>query len=340
LSRGKSLLENSGGNSLPLSTSPPTMMATRTRPRKISVSEKMQPEQPQGPLSASASQLSFPISSGAPSPRHQRLPSSNTWKASGKGHVRRASHDEKFVSRQRSFYVDVEDTRNRLLSQEDLDGDFQITVTDKGPKVFPLRTAASGGYKKHEVRGTYMLSNLLQELALASDHGRKYIVLAEDRLAENPVERLHRMIKYYFWDELTRRIDAEGLEIITEDPKNRSSDQHRRIYVPFRDTFARQYYARIARERPKLGLDVQVLPEVITPRFVKSLDGKPGILSLALKTQLDGETGQVVTRGVPFVVPGGRFNEMWVEGVTQVAAESRCHWADFLNPQVWMGLVL
>ncbi|KAI9015411.1 trehalase-domain-containing protein [Hyaloraphidium curvatum] len=246
-----------------------------------------------------------PVLPAPPGPRRRQ--------ASGQRdpHIRRSSHDENFVTRPRSFYVDVEDVQRRLLAQEDRDGDFQITVTDRGPKVFPLNTAASGGYKKHEVRGTYMLSNLLQELALASDYGRKYIVVSEDRLSENPVERLHRMIKYYFWDELTRRIDADGLEIITDDPKNRSPGQHRRIYVPFRDKAAQQYYLRVAQERPRLGLEVEVLPEVITPRYVKGLDDRPGILSLALKTQVDGKTGQAVTRGVPFVVPGGRFNEMY-----------------------------
>jgi hypothetical protein len=40
-----------------------------------------------------------------------------------------------------------------------------------------------------------MLSNLLQELALARDHNRKRIVLDESRLTENPVDRLSRMIK-------------------------------------------------------------------------------------------------------------------------------------------------
>ena len=38
-----------------------------------------------------------------------------------------------------------------------------------------------------------MLSNLLQELALARDHGQKSIVLDEARLNENPVDRLSRM---------------------------------------------------------------------------------------------------------------------------------------------------
>jgi len=97
-----------------------------------------------------------------------------------------------------------------ILAQEDTDGDFQITVSDTGPKSFALGTASSGGYRKYDIRGTYMLSNLLQELALANDYGRKHIILDEERLNENPVDRMCRLIKYHFWDGLTRRIDADG----------------------------------------------------------------------------------------------------------------------------------
>jgi alpha,alpha-trehalase len=97
-----------------------------------------------------------------------------------------------------------------ILAQEDTDGDFQITIQDVGPKSFVLGTANSSGFKKFEIRGTYMLSNLLQELTWAIQYGRKFIVLDEDRLNENPVARMRRLIKYHFWDGLTRRIDAEG----------------------------------------------------------------------------------------------------------------------------------
>ncbi len=44
-----------------------------------------------------------------------------------------------------------------------------------------LGTADSGGYKKFEIRGHYMLANLLQELAIASEHNRRYIVIQEAR---------------------------------------------------------------------------------------------------------------------------------------------------------------
>jgi len=66
-------------------------------------------------------------------------------------------------------------------------------------------------YRKKDIRGTYALSNLLQELALATSYGREVIVLNEERLNEYPIDRLHRIIKYHFWDALTRRIDEQGI---------------------------------------------------------------------------------------------------------------------------------
>jgi len=205
---------------------------------------------------------------------------------------RRLSHDE-YPTEPLKFLIDVEETQRRLLAQEDTDGDFQISISDEGSKVFPLGTASSGGYRTKQIRGTYELSNLLQELALASDYGRKLIVIDERRLRENPVDRMERLIKYHFWDSLTRRIDATGLELITADPKARDPTQ--RIYVPSTDPFAVQYYQQVAIERP--GLEVCVLPEEWTPQWVKSKNSEPGILSLALK-QVQEPHG-VSVKGVP-----------------------------------------
>ena len=58
-------------------------------------------------------------------------------------------------------------------------------------------------------------------------------------------------------------------------------------------------------------MDVVRLPEDITPKYVKSINEHPGILSLALRKEPDPVTKQLILRGVPFVVPGGRFNEMY-----------------------------
>ncbi|KAF8181259.1 alpha,alpha-trehalase-neutral trehalase [Pholiota molesta] len=226
--------------------------------------------------------------------------------------ARRLSHDEKIVSGPpRRFLIDVEETIRVVLEQEDTDGDFQISVTDAGPKMMALGTATSNGFKTFDIRGTYMLSNLLQELALARDHNRKRIVLDEARLTENPVDRLSRMIKNSFWHSLTRRIDGDGLEIITADPKNRTGRVNPRIYVPHGEPAMAEYYRRVAKEKPHMNLDVQVLPaKPDDPVFVKSLNSKPGLLALAMNEVDDGAGGKTL-KGIPFIVPGARFNELY-----------------------------
>lgn len=116
-----------------------------------------------------------------------------------------------------------------------------------------------------------MLSNLLQELTLAIDYGRKHIVLDEARLNENPVARLRRLIKHSFWDGLTRRIDGSVIDIVAKDPKaERMKDPRPRIYVPRGAPEQLEYYRRIAKEQPELELDVVELPEEITAEYTKS----------------------------------------------------------------------
>jgi alpha,alpha-trehalase len=117
------------------------------------------------------------------------------------------------------------------------------------------------------------------------------------------------MIKNSFWHSLTRRIDGDGLEIITADPKNRTGRVNPRIYVPHGEPAMAEYYRQVAKEKPHMNLDVQVLPEhPDDPAFVKSLNSKPGILALAMK-EVDG-----TLKGIPFIVPGARFNEVRATG--------------------------
>lgn len=132
-----------------------------------------------------------------------------------------------------------------------------------------------------------MLSNLLQELALAREHGRKRIVLDESRLTENPVDRLSRMISQTFWHNLTRRIDGGGLETILSDPKNRSKSRAPRIYVPAKETKMIQYYQEVAKKKPELGLIVEILPPLneLTPEYTRDLNDRPGLLALAMREE-------------------------------------------------------
>lgn len=65
-----------------------------------------------------------------------------------------------------------------------------------------------------------------------------------------------------------------------------------------------------ARKKPQLGLQVEVLPpHPDDPEFVKSLNEVPGILALAMKKKQTAD-GKTTFEGLPFVVPGARFNEV------------------------------
>ena len=88
-------------------------------------------------------------------------------------------------------------------------------------------------------------------------------------------------------------------------------DQQNRIYIPYNDTLAYEYYTKVAAARPHLRLDVTQLPEIITPAYVKSIKFHPGLLSLGLRKELNAAKNDFIIRGIPFVVPGGRFNEMY-----------------------------
>lgn len=215
------------------------------------------------------------------------------------------------MEQNRRFLIEVEPTLKSLQEQEDTDGNMQITIEDSGPKVIPLRTAASAGHNRFDVRGTYMLSNLLQELTLAKEYGRKQIVLDEGRLNENPTDRLSRLIKDHFWEGLTRRIDASTIEICAKDPKDWTGKPTPRVYVPHGCPEQYTYYKRVAENRPEINLDVQMLPEKITPEYVRDLNDKPGLLVVDVKEVKDEKTGETTLEGLPFVVPGGRFNELY-----------------------------
>jgi alpha,alpha-trehalase len=156
-----------------------------------------------------------------------------------------------------------------------------------------------------------MLSNLLQELVLAKEYGRKQIVLDEARLNENPVNRLSRLIRDHFWEGLTRRIDASSIEIAARDPKDWTDDPRPRIYVPPGAPEQYEYYTKLAKEKPDIRLDVQLLPEKLTPEIVKNMNSKPGLLAVAMEEVVDKKTGEKTLQGLPFVVPGGRFNELY-----------------------------
>jgi alpha,alpha-trehalase len=223
-----------------------------------------------------------------------------------------------------------------ILGQEDTDRNSQVTIEDSGPKYINLTTANSYGLNYRGIKGHYMIANLLQELVLAEE-GKSlpssHVLIEEKILNENPIYRLCKMITGVFWPNLRRSIDLKGLKEICLDAKNRGKDKRPRIYVPHNDKFAAKYYEKVAiAMKPEFDLEVKILPKEIDEEFVASINEHPGILSLQLriKNELDlwedapleelqekeeeEEDGQFDisnVRGVPFIVPGGRFNEMY-----------------------------
>ena len=192
------------------------------------------------------------------------------------------------------FQLNIQQMIGQLLLQEDTDNDKRITIEDKGIKRFVLQ------FNNEEivVEGTYFLSNLLQELILAQENKQDFI--ETEKVFELPANRISRMIKNYFWDGLTRTLDENGLQKLLVDSKSKTEKSI--IYVPFTDYFALEYYQKLA---PKFNLKVVQLPKEISPQYVSSINDEGGILALALQN----DKGKI--SGVPFAVPGGRFNEMY-----------------------------
>jgi alpha,alpha-trehalase len=214
------------------------------------------------------------------------------------------------VCQENSIKVLVRPTIDSLIAKEDTDGDKKITIddphipgTDRGNKRFWIQSLDG---KKYEVDGTYYLSNLLEDLKLAEDQGKDTVVLNGSEIFQRPVERIAVSIKNIYWDGLTRRIDEEGLAKIFRDEKVKTIDGFNYVYVPFGDSLAYGYFYGISRKHPEFNMKVVMLPKKITPKYVESLNDKPGILSLRLYKGADGKI-----EATPFVVPGGRFNEMY-----------------------------
>ncbi len=204
----------------------------------------------------------------------------------------------------------VRPTLDSLIAKEDTDHDKRITIddphvpgTDLGNRRFWME-ALDG--KRYEVDETYYLANLLEDLKLAEDEGKDTVTLSTSDIFEPPVQRMANSIKNLYWAGLTRRIDEGGLEKIFKDEKIKTIDGFNYVYVPHGDSMGYDYFSGIAKKRPDLKMKVVMLPEKVTPEYVESLNDRPGILSLKLYKEPDGKM-----EAAPFVVPGGRFNEMY-----------------------------
>ena len=233
--------------------------------------------------------------------------------------LRRASMDDTMLRPKKYYISDVQDTIKELLANEDTDNNCQITIEDTGPKVLRLGTANSNGYKQASVRGTYMLSNLLQELTIASRFGRHQIVLDEARLNENPVARMKRIISTSFWKSLSRSVTAENIVDMSRDTKIKEhwvdedgnvheNQESHRIYVPHDRKDQYDFFNKIKNSRKDIHLDVQYLPKKIDADYIKSINKKPGLLALSAKSNPEDPANPT---SWPYVVPGGRFNELY-----------------------------
>ncbi|HXC36281.1 MAG TPA: trehalase family glycosidase [Candidatus Acidoferrales bacterium] len=206
-----------------------------------------------------------------------------------------------------SQMIDVPDNLARLIAQEDTDNDKKITVHDR---LTPFEIHDPNGVAVKQIQGAYPLSVLLQELKRASDENHIQMPLADIDFNEPVTVRTLRLIKDDYWNALTRRIDARGFDQVIHDPKVASRDDY--LYVPASDANAVVYFqalgktAAIAGRSPPLKIVLLPSPENVTGDFVRSLDGAHGLLSLALTTNADGSIS-----GEPYVVPGGRFNELY-----------------------------
>ncbi len=192
--------------------------------------------------------------------------------------------------------IHIDTVVQQLLQQEDTEGNKRITIEDCGPKQFEV-VLESG--EKQTIKGAYHLSNLLQELVVAKkdEVGIGSISLADIR--SKPVARISKMIRDHYWQMLTRQLDEKGIKAIVQDEK--SSTSQYRLYIPFHDRDALEYYKELVKNIP--SIHIEILPEQITPEYVWSINDQPGILALGLD--------QKTKKGIPFVVPGGRFNEMY-----------------------------
>lgn len=191
--------------------------------------------------------------------------------------------------------INVTKTLQKLEESQDTDLDKKITVEDTAIKRFEIVNESNS---KILIEGNYPLSNLLQELAAAKEKGLEKMELSLNLINETPSKRISRLIRTKYWDNLTRSIDAVGLQLILEDSKSSNRDK-KTLYVPSTDTTAFTYFKDL--EAKMNSLQMVVLPEEITPEYVKSINDQPGILSLKIQNG----------KGNPFVVPGGRFNEMY-----------------------------
>ena len=222
----------------------------------------------------------------------------------------------------------------RVFAELDADCDRRLTVEDErashsgsATKRFPY--VAKSARVEVPVEDLAQASQLVQELVLGLRGGSPSFTLDLDRVHSDPASYLAGRIEGQYWDALTRRIDADatrlsraaadeklastggsGADFCASEPARCPNTQagapeanavHERfVYFPEQDARAREVFSNA--HVP--GINVLPLPNGAGEDWVLATTraGKHGLLTLALDSEGHGR---------PFVVPGGRFNEMY-----------------------------
>ena len=101
----------------------------------------------------------------------------------------------------------------------------------------------------------------------------KETTISLDRVCEKPAHRISRLIREKYWNDLTRKMDKEGLINVLQDDKMKSETFY--VYIPYNDKIAFNYYNNLSKD---LNIEVVRLPKKITPEYVLSINEKPGLI--------------------------------------------------------------
>jgi alpha,alpha-trehalase len=227
----------------------------------------------------------------------------------------------------------------RVLTDLDRDCDRKITIDDASAPIgrgvpepgWPFTVATGGSGIRIDAR--HQAAQLVQELARGlRDPRADPLVIDLDRVHADPANHLAYRIRAHYWDALTRRIDADtnsllkaaadaklgsGSDAAVETcpelaarcprpaaaPASVGPSERRELYVyyPGSDPAARAVFERASAPG---RIRVLELPDKLDAAWLRELTstGRHGLLTLALDASGSGR---------PFVVPGGRFNELY-----------------------------
>lgn len=231
---------------------------------------------------------------------------------------------------------DAEAALCKLLAERDRDCDQRITLEDESAALcsdcsarpaFPYTVELAG--RSLELRSRSEAAQLVQELVLGLSARESGAITLDPKLVrENPSDYLALRIQRDFWPALTRRIDPEPAELAraladtklgenagpeldfcpaeaarcpAQKAAPAQTERVRHVYVPGSDAQALFVFSKSGVPG---SIAVHALPTPPTPEWVNEVTkrGEHGLLTLALDRK---------GRGVPFVVPGGRFNELY-----------------------------